>query len=1001
MKGSVLTTKGWALLIVAAVLVAAGTLNFAQRLTHNAPPTDGVEWAQTPEGVVAVRVDPDSSAGRKGVFGIMPGDRLVGIKFDDGRGDEVVSASDVQIYLEEAGTGGRLVYVIERRQETGETAAYECVLDDLQPSRHWTTHDVLVNLLGVLYLLVGFFVFFKQGGRAPFSLHFATLCLVAFVFHFYQPYGAYEHFDLAIYFLDNSALVLFAPIFLHFCAIYPVRYRLSERRPWLVYLLYAPPVALVALNALFLLPGAGRFTFYLSGHTYDLNAYLESLFPADFPTRLWAAQFACLTAALVAGAAVLVYRFVKSESAIVRQQLKWVVWGSALAIAPFTLLYAVEYLFGVGFAGGALSETARRWMTDAAIVPLALIPLTFGNSVVRYRLMDVDMVVRRTAVYALTTLVISVLIGLVVYVAGLYAFGGEVITPGVVSMRVIIAVAAMAVIVMTAAPLKNFLQERTDRFFYGERYDLRAGLLDFGRTLSATTSLEPLLDALVGRLQQVLGVERVAIFVEAGRAASGYRVARAAGLSNEIVIPPDFREMIRTRSAEDGIIRADGLDLPPETNGFVRRTLHYYVPCVVRGRMVAVIGLGRSTGGALLSSEDLEILRTVSGYVAVAIENSLLYEEQRERAEELALLKEFNESIVESINVGILAADSDGQVTACNSALEEMLGLRRDEATGRRVEDLFAEDFAETLRQVLGEAGWGLSDVRNIYKLHTATRRGRPLILNIALAPLKTTGSEARGGVLVVLEDVTARVRLEEQLQQREKLSSIGLLAAGVAHEINTPLTGVSSYTQMLLGMLAEADPKHALLQKIRRQTDRATGIVNNLLNFSRTGGVTEFAEVDLNRVLEDTLQLLEPQLRHSRIELRREYAEDLPRVYGNAGKLQQVFTNLLLNARDAIPGGGSVTLRTREDEHDAVAVEVADTGIGIAPENVARIYDPFFTTKGVGRGTGLGLAVSYGIVQEHSGHITVESAPGRGTTFRITLPTAVGARARLQAASD
>jgi signal transduction histidine kinase len=300
----------------------------------------------------------------------------------------------------------------------------------------------------------------------------------------------------------------------------------------------------------------------------------------------------------------------------------------------------------------------------------------------------------------------------------------------------------------------------------------------------------------------------------------------------------------------------------------------------------------------------------------------------------------------------------------------------------------------------LGERGWELSELRNIYKLHTATRRGRTLIINIALAPLKRADSEAHTGVLVVLEDVTSRVRLEEQLQQREKLSSIGLLAAGVAHEINTPLTGVSSYTQMLLGMLADTDPKHALLQKIRRQTDRATGIVNNLLNFSRTGGVTEFTEVDLNRVLDDTLQLLEPQFRQSRIELAREYADAPPRVHGNAGKLQQVFTNLLLNARDAIPDGGRIILRTRADNRDTITVEVADTGIGIAPENVARIYDPFFTTKGIGRGTGLGLAVSYGIVQEHSGHISVESAPARGTTFRITLPTA-GARARLQVASD
>jgi len=987
MKNSVLTTRGWTLLILAAVLVAAGTLNFAQRLTHTPPPTDGVEWVQTPQGVVAASVAPNSAAGRKGVFGIMPGDRLIAIGEQE-KPDAVVSASDVQIFLEEAKVGGGVRYLIERPSNPEETRYYYAYIDNLMPAQVWTTHDVLINLVGVVYLLVGLFVFFKQGGRTPFVLHFASLCLVAFVFHFYKPYGAYEDLDLGVYFLDNAAFIVFAPVFLHFCAIYPVRYRLSERKAWLVYLLYAPALVLVALNGVFLLPSV-----------FPKLAPLAARFPPEFSARLWMLELACLSVSLVAGAALLVYRFLKSESAIVRQQLKWVVWGSALAITPFTLLYAVGYITGGGVAFEFVSETTRRWMTDAAIVPLALIPLTFGNSVVRYRLMDVDMVVRRTAVYVLTTLAIALMIGSVVYVAGLYAFGGEVIAPGVVSMRVIVAVAAMAVIVMTAAPLKNFLQEQIDRFFYGERYDLRAGLLDFGRTLSATTSLEPLLDALVIRLQQVLGVERIAMFIEDARDASGYRVARVAGLSNSVIVPPDFREMIRTRSAEDGIVRADGLDMP-EASGFVRRALHYYVPCVVRGRMVAVIGLGRSTGGALLSSEDLEILRTVSGYVAVAIENSLLYQEQKERAEELALLKEFNESIVESINVGILTADSEGCVTACNSALEDMLGLRRDEATGQRVEDLFAEDFAETLRQALGTHGWELAELRNIYKFHTATRLGRTLILNVGLAPLKRADATVHTGVLVVLEDVTSRVRLEEQLQQREKLSSIGLLAAGVAHEINTPLTGVSSYTQMLLGMLAEADPKHALLQKIRRQTDRATGIVNNLLNFSRTGNVTEFADVDLNRVLDDTLQLLEPQLRHSRIELGREYAEDLPRVYGNAGKLQQVFTNLLLNARDAIPDGGSVRLRTSVNEHDAVTVEVADNGIGIVPENVARIYDPFFTTKGVGRGTGLGLAVSYGIVQEHSGHISVESAPGRGTTFRITLP-ASSARARLQAASD
>jgi signal transduction histidine kinase len=153
-------------------------------------------------------------------------------------------------------------------------------------------------------------------------------------------------------------------------------------------------------------------------------------------------------------------------------------------------------------------------------------------------------------------------------------------------------------------------------------------------------------------------------------------------------------------------------------------------------------------------------------------------------------------------------------------------------------------------------------------------------------------------------------------------------------------------------------------------------------------------------RVLDDTLQLLEPQLRRSQIEIVRSYEEEAPRVFGNAGKLQQVFTNLLLNARDAIPDGGRIVVSTSTADDGSVVTEIADTGIGIAPENVAKIYDPFYTTKGVGQGTGLGLAVTYGIVQEHTGRISVDSLPGRGTTFRITLPAA-RSRARLQAVGD
>lgn len=975
------------LLVAAALLIAAGALNFYKRVRHQPPPWDGVTWVNTSQGVIAKAVEPGSAAARAR---LVPGDRLLAISpsgrscADITRGpkcQEIADARYVPVYLDNAQVGGEIHYFIERPSYPPETRNYYADLDNLGSIPNWTARDLYVNLIGVVYLCVGLFVIFKQGGRSPFVLHFASLCLAAFVFHFYTPIGTYKDLDLAIAFLRNAGFIMFAPLFLHFSAIYPVRYHLFEARRWRSVLLYLPA---------FILLGAATVVF--------LANQLELLFPSahqifdyseNFAVRFYKASFIHFGIALVASAALLIRRFVISKNTVARQQLKWVVWGTVLAIAPFLLLYGTGYLIGENTAGS---------LTDASFVPLILIPLSLGYSVVRYRLMDVELVVRRAAVYAFTTLAIAVAIGAIVYFAGLYALSGDVASTGEITLRLILSVAAMACIVMIAAPVKNFLQERVDRLFYGQRYDLRRSLLDFGRTISATTAFDPLIDSLITHLREVMNVERLAIFIEDQREPSGYRVARTSGLG-QINVPPDFRDMIRTRSSETGVVRADDLEMAPEGNGYVRRVLHYYVPCVVRGRMVAVIGLGRSADGALLSSEDVEILRTVSGYIAVAIENSLLYQEQQQRAAELELLKEFNESIVESINVGLMAVDLEGRITRLNSALEEIFSITRDEAVGKKVEDLFAEDFADTLHQVLGPEGWQLSQTRQIYKLHTATRAGRSLVLNIALAPL-WADSDEQTGALVVFEDVTERLHLEEQLQQREKLSSIGLLAAGVAHEVNTPLTGVSSYTQMLLGMLSANDPKHALLLKVRRQADRATDIVNNLLNFSRTGSAAEFDSVDIHRVLDDTLQLLEPQLRRSQIEIVRDYGDNLPQVHGNSVKLQQVFTNLILNARDSIANGnGRVSLSTRNGDDGLLVVEVTDTGVGIAPEDVAKIYDPFFTTKGVGRGTGLGLAVTYGIVQEHSGHISVSSTPGLGTTFRITLPTE-DPRLRLHAAA-
>ncbi len=994
MTGKVLTSWSLVWLLATVLFVVGGALNLSQRAYNKLPPTDGAVWQlKNDGGIYAEKVLPGLAASRAG---ISKGDRLIGIGLDNDKTDEITSPADVQMYLEAAGVNGNLTYFYQRPSYSFANNYYYADLRNIDTQPRWTAPIIFLTLVGIVWLGVGIFVLFKQGGHAPFVLHFANICLAAFVFHVYKPLYLGEDFDLAINLLDNLAFAFFAPLFLHFCLRYPVRSAVFDNSRWQTYLLYVPASIITF----------GIFAFSIIPQIAVKLDLIDAIAPIldrfDLIANLYQANFYHFVIFVAAGAGVLIRRFWRNKQTVVRQRLKWAMWGTIAAILPivvFQIARRFVYLPEDGYS------------TAITTLPLALIPLSFGHSVVRYRLMDVDVVVRRALVYALTTVAIAMMIGTVALGLVFLAIGNNLSTTEI-TLRALIAIIAMAGIVLLSEPLKKFLQERADRFFYGERYDLRRSLLDFGRTLSATTALEPLLNALTERLRQVLDVEKVAVFIEDENTPEHYILAKSIGLSEEYKIPNDFRQMIRQKSAEKGIVRADELELfeteisnsieNENSNGngivgkiekfgrngknVVRQELHYYVPCVIRGRMVAVIGLGRASDGSLLSSEDLDILQTVSGYVAVAVENSLLYQEQEKRTEELALLKEFNESIVESVNVGLLAVDEAGRITRCNSTFEEMLGLSREETIGKIVEDIFDRGFAFNLENILGKSRWHLTEIRHAYKLHTTSTDGKSLILNVAVAPLRSV-SHNQTGAIIVLENVTSRVKLEETLQQSEKLSSIGLLAAGVAHEVNTPLTGVSSYTQMLLGMIPETDPKHALLLKVQKQTERASNIAGTLLNFSRGGNSTEFVEIDINKLLDDTLQLIEPQTRKSQVEIVKKYSRVKPKVRGNAGKLQQVFTNLILNARDAMLGGGTITLLTALNENGEVVIEISDTGEGISPENLSKIYDPFFTTKGVGSGTGLGLAVSYGIVQEHAGSIEAISQIGEGTTFHMVFP--------------
>lgn len=968
MKSRILTSWSLVWFFVALMLIAGGGLNLFQRSFGKLPPTDGVVWIQKTDGIYAERVIGGYPASRAG---IAVGDRLIGIGLEGEKTEEIISPSDVQVFLDLAGVGGNLTYFYQRPSYSFNNNYYFADLRRIDALPRWSAPYVFLLLVGLVWMIVGIFVLAKQGSGSPFVIHFATLCLSAFIFHIYKPLGSGEDFDLAVSIIDNLAFVIFASLFIHFCLRYPIRSEVFDAAKWKNRLIYIPASVLSVVTV-----SSSLYSFVFPRRISESVIELINRFDLIGWTDRISLYF--FITSITIGAIVLIRRFVRSRQTLVRQRLKWAMWGTVAAAIPILTLQAVKLFVTLPEDDLAVALTT---------LPLALIPLSFGHSVVRYRLMDVDVVVRRALVYAMTTITISILIGGVALGVIFLAIGDNLSGTEIV-VRSLIAIVAMSVIVLLSEPIKKFLQERTERFFYGERYDLRRGLLDFGRTLSATTALDPLLDALTRRLQQVLDVEKVAVFVEDETSTSGYRIARLIGIT-DYSIPLDFKQMIRMKSAAHGVVRADQLELSEKDsqtiNAFSPQELHYFVPCVVRGRMVAVIGMGRASDGSLLTSEDLDILRTVSGYVAVAIENSLLYQEQEKRAQELEMLKEFNESIVESVNVALLAIDEAGRITRCNSTFEEMFGLPRETAVGLGVEEVFDKSLLDSLERILGESLWSVVEPKQAYKLDATAKSGDKLILNLAVAPLRSHYHDQTGAI-VVLENVTERVQLEESLQQSEKLSSIGLLAAGIAHEVNTPLTGVSSYTQMLLEMIPEDDPKHALLQKVQKQTERASLIAANLLNFSRSGNVSDFHSVEMNRLLEDTLQLLEPQLRNGEVNVVKRYSENLPIVFGSAAKLQQVFTNLILNARDAMEKGGTLILQT-DFEDEIVSISVSDDGKGISDEDISKIYDPFFTTKDVGSGTGLGLAVSYGIIQEHQGTIEVYSKVGVGTTFKILLP--------------
>jgi two-component system NtrC family sensor kinase len=975
-----LQTRVLVVLLAAATLAACvfAALNYVYESNYTVP-TDGIWWVEVAGGLCAQQV-PGNAPGRRA--GIRRGDILQSV-------DDVptLRVASLMRQISRDGVWTHASYQIARPNrscDVGSGASRFEIKVIIEPVDR--SINLGLRLIALVYLGIGLYVLFRRW-TAPKSMHFYVFCLVSFVLYAFKYTGELDAFDQIIYWGNVVATFVQPALFLHFAFTFsdaPANPVHPTRRRLLTSVLYLPGLYLLGLQVVALLRWSATETLK---HRLDKIAlgYAAAYY-------VWAA-------------AIFFARSRRIDSPLERQQLKWLTRGTLVAVVPYTLFYVLPYLADVAIPAG---------VQNVVRLSLVFLPLTFSWAIVRYRLMDVDLIFKRGVTYTLAT---AALVGLYF---GVVAVSASIIHERLQVFRFWGLLVAIIAAGLTFEPLKRAIQGRVDRLFDQKRFDYRETLVDFGRSLNSQTDLRALVDSIVERLPQTLLLTRVAVFLaperEPGAALNwrserqNFTLAASHGLSDlqtSDLHRLDLRFLDFDAPGANSHVFLENpqqvLRLPDaQRETAARLDLNYYLPCRVANRngpgtrTTAIIGLGRTNDGDFLSSEDMEVLESLAGYIGIAIQNAQLYRSLESKINEFERLKDFNQNIVESINIGIFAVDLNDCIESWNAQMEVLFACPRAEAMRLPLAELFPAEFIERFNDVRRDEGPN-HGTHTLYKFRLALPTGEVRTANIAIAPLLTRTFDVVGRIILV-DDITDRMQLEAQLTQSEKLSSIGLLAAGVAHEVNTPLAVISSYTQMLAKQLRndEALSKrlNPVLEKITQQTFRASEIVNGLLNFSRTSAV-EFTQIDLNQLLRDSATLLQHQFKSARIRVDSELSENLVVVRGNQGKLQQVILNLMLNAKDAMQGssGAVLRLRTYNTENRAV-VEIEDSGAGIAPEHVNRIFDPFFTTKtnpqaGEHKGTGLGLAVSYGILQEHGGKINVESVLGEGSTFRLEIPAA------------
>ncbi|HVT45396.1 MAG TPA: ATP-binding protein [Thermoanaerobaculia bacterium] len=898
------------LLAIVTLIAVAGAFTSFQRKRSSFERLDFQSHRSS--GVIVIDgVDAGSEAMR---IGLRPGDAIIAA---DG-----IPTAEIDGFRKTLRRAGQPVPLLVARGDTMMSLDYRA------PELRVDYRYLFLTFIGFLYLAIGLFTLFR--GARDESLLFFFVTLLAFIVYVYTPAGNIGRTYRILALIEEFARIFLPPLTLHFFLRFPRP--LIQKRLTLA-AIYAAPilVALWNINVLIL------------DNAIPIASPALSL---SFIDRWEMLHFAIyFTLAFVA----LTYTYRTAPAAGQRKQVKWIYFGMGVGFIPFLILYLIPFILrGAGSA-----------YTTIAILPLAFIPLAFAVSILKYKLWDVEVIIKEILAYTVT------------FIFGMIAFTtvnlllSKLIEERLALERNFLAFTSGLLIAVVLVPMKGRIESVLEMLLYRDTYRHRRAILDFAKELGTFHDLQELIEIIRDRLSAAVNLQQMNLYVREG---SDFILYRRDGRIPSVV----QRDALPDLHAD----RPTSLDSPrlPESSELPGTLLlagyRYLFPLRHREELQGMLLCGNKGGDEPLSRDDLQLISSITAPLALAIENARLYGRLRRQLEEIRSLKEYNENIIESSSSAIVVVAADGTVLTANKAFWDLVGVGPE--SEERIDRLFPP------YRMLGEPGG------TAVEHHFVNRRGEEKDLAVTASPFNATDAPA-GTTVLVIGDVSDRVRLERELQEKDRLAALGLLAAGVAHEVNTPLTGISSYAQLLLADTSPDDPRYALLKKMEQQTFRASHLVNNLLDFAARRGPNEDHSA-LNEVVRSTLALHEDLLDMKSISIHTSLAGGDLVVRGGVHELQQVLTNLLLNARDAVGKGGNIWIRSDLDG-DQVILSVRDDGCGIPPDLQSRIFQPLVTTKRGQGGTGLGLAISQRLVESIGGTIEVESDPGNGATFSVRLP--------------